>query len=119
MKTCVLPFKRRNGFDWRMRLGAGWNGVRTRHSSSSRAGPLSRARSTIVGCAKNVNGQLRIVGSPSDCAPSEHAVQFAAPQAPNGPAAVTVDCAAGQSVNQALADTADATQVDITIKGTC
>ena len=82
-------------------------------------GALSSAPSTIVGCAKNVNGQLRIVGSPSDCAPSEHAVQFAAPQAPNGPAAVTVDCAAGQSVNQALADTADATQVDITIKGTC
>ena len=35
------------------------------------------------------------------------------------PATVTVDCVAGQSVQQALDANADATSVEITIKGTC
>lgn len=73
----------------------------------------------IVGCAKNDNGQLRIVDSAAQCLPSEHVVNLAAPQAPPGPAAVVVDCAAGQTVGQALADNATATSLDITIKGTC
>ena len=37
MKTCVLPFSRRNGFEWTIRSRSRWNGVRTRHSSSARA----------------------------------------------------------------------------------
>src|SRR5262245_19629790 len=39
MKTCVLPLRRRNGFEWRMRSRSCWNGVRSRHSSSSRRRP--------------------------------------------------------------------------------
>ena len=29
MKTCVLPFSRRNGFEWRIRSRSRWNGVRS------------------------------------------------------------------------------------------
>ena len=29
MKTCVLPFRRRNGFEWTIRSRSRWNGVRT------------------------------------------------------------------------------------------
>ena len=65
----------------------------------------------IVGCAKNANGQLRVVNDVSQCLPSEHAVTFAAPQPPPGPQAVLVDCAAGQTVGEALAQTANATSV--------
>ena len=32
MKTCVLPFSRRNGFEWTIRSRSRWNGVRTPHS---------------------------------------------------------------------------------------
>lgn len=71
----------------------------------------------IVGCAKNGEGQLRIVHVASDCRPSEHAVLFQAPLP--GPQTVLVDCAAGQTVTDALARTADAPQVQITIRGMC
>ena len=37
MKTCVLPFSRRNGFEWRMRSRSRWKGVRSRHSLLARA----------------------------------------------------------------------------------
>lgn len=72
----------------------------------------------ITACVKDQNGQLRVVSQGSDCLPSEHVVMLAAPQAA-GPANVTVDCAAGQTVSQALADYAGATSLDIGIKGTC
>src|SRR6266446_2870329 len=39
MKTCVLPFSRRNGFEWRIRSRSRWNGVRRRQSSSERSLP--------------------------------------------------------------------------------
>ena len=39
MKTCVFPFSRRNGFEWRMRSRSRWNGVRTPHGSSARSRP--------------------------------------------------------------------------------
>src|SRR5258708_7854850 len=74
---------------------------------------------TIVGCAKNQNGQLRIVSRPSQCLTSERAVSFAAPGPAPGPVSVAVDCAAGQTVQQAI-DTADPTQpLRVTITGTC
>jgi hypothetical protein len=74
---------------------------------------------TIVGCAKNENGQLRIVGDAAQCLSSEHAVSFAAPAAPAGPVAITVDCGAGGNLQQAI-DSSDATQpLTVTIQGTC
>jgi hypothetical protein len=79
----------------------------------------SGSDAVIVGCAKNDNGQLRLVNDPSQCLPSERAVAFQAPLSTPGPQSVVVDCAAGQTVTQALAQTADAPSVDITIKGTC
>lgn len=82
-------------------------------------GAIGGSPDAIIGCAKNVNGQLRIVGDASQCLASEHAVAFAAPQAPTGPQSVLVDCAAGQTVQQALADTMSASSVDIAVKGTC
>jgi hypothetical protein len=82
-------------------------------------GAIGGSPDAIVGCAKNVNGQLRIVNDASECLTSEHAVAFAAPQAPSGPQSVLVDCAAGQTVQQALEDTMSASSVDIAIKGTC
>src|SRR5262245_37392123 len=39
MKTCVFPFSRRKGFEWTIRSRSRWNGVRTRHGSSSRSRP--------------------------------------------------------------------------------
>jgi hypothetical protein len=74
---------------------------------------------TILGCVKNQNGQLRIVGDASQCLSSEHALSFAAPAAPPGPVSVTVDCGAGGNLQHAI-DTADVTQpLTVTIKGTC
>ena len=35
MKTCVLPFSRRNDFECTMRSRSRWNGVRSEHSSGS------------------------------------------------------------------------------------
>jgi hypothetical protein len=73
----------------------------------------------IVGCAKVQNGQLRIVGDASQCLPGENAVAFAAPAPPAGPTAVSVDCGAGQSVQQAI-DQADPNQpLTVNISGTC
>jgi hypothetical protein len=74
---------------------------------------------TIVGCAKKQNGQLRIVTNASQCLTSENTVSFAAPGPAPGPVAVAVDCGAGQTVQHAI-DTADATQpLTVTISGTC
>jgi hypothetical protein len=71
---------------------------------------------TIVGCASNKTGALRIVSNASQCLANEHEVDFAAP---NPPQSVTVNCGAGQSINQALSSTANAPAVTITVQGTC
>jgi hypothetical protein len=79
----------------------------------------SGAPHAIVGCAKNQNGQLRIVIDAAQCLASEHSVTFAAPQPPVGPTVLTVDCSAGQSLQQAI-NTADPVEpLSITVKGTC
>ena len=49
MKTCVLPFRRRNGFECRIRSRSRWNGVRTPHSSSGRARPRVSYERTASG----------------------------------------------------------------------
>src|SRR5919201_3904863 len=49
MKTCVLPFSRRKGFEWRMRSRSRWNGVRRRQSSSSRRRPRVSYERTASG----------------------------------------------------------------------
>lgn len=81
-------------------------------------GTIASGDGAIVACAKDLNGQLRVVDQPSDCLPSEHVVLLGAPQS-NGPASVVVDCGAGQTVTDALQQTAAATSVDITVRGTC
>jgi hypothetical protein len=73
----------------------------------------------IVGCAKNQNGDLRIVKDASQCRHGEHAVAFQAPLPSPAPQLVTVDCSAGQSVNKAIGDANPTEQLTITIKGTC
>jgi hypothetical protein len=79
----------------------------------------SASPSVIVGCAKNANGQLRVVGNPSECNPSEHSVAFAAPRPQPGPTFTNVDCGAGQSVQQAINE-ADPTQpLTVSITGIC
>ena len=73
----------------------------------------------IVGCAKNNNGQLRIVGDVSQCLPSEHPVAFQAPTPSSEPQSVLVDCAAGQSINAALASVPVSVPLTVNIQGTC
>lgn len=82
-------------------------------------GAIGSDGGAIVGCAKDQNGQLRVVSQASDCLPSEHVVLLGTPQGAPGPASVFVDCAAGQTIGDALQQTASATSVDITVKGTC
>lgn len=92
---------------------------------------------TITACVQNSNGNMRLIDPSSatkdlnSCRSDESQVVFnqkgqkgdTGPQGPPGsspgPASVTVDCAAGQSVQQALDANASATSIDITIKGTC
>ena len=58
MKTCVFPFRRRNGFEWTIRSRSRWNGVRTPHSSSSARVRASRtsarraARASVSSCSR-------------------------------------------------------------------
>src|SRR5262249_53312168 len=49
MKTWVLPFRRRNGFEWTMRSRSRWNGVRTEHSSSRSMRPRVSYERTASG----------------------------------------------------------------------
>jgi hypothetical protein len=72
----------------------------------------------IVGCAKDTNGQLRIVDDASQCLASEHSVAFQAPVA-HGPQNLLVDCTAGESINQAIENARQSEPVTIAIKGTC
>jgi hypothetical protein len=95
---------------------------------------------SITACVQQANGNVRLIDPSSakkdlnSCKNTEAEVTFnqkgqkgatgaRGPTGPQGmspgPASVTVDCSAGQSINQALTDTADATSVQITVKGTC
>ena len=69
MKTWVFPFSRRNGFEWRMRSRSRWNGVRSRHSSSSRSRPRVSYERTASGESASLLGladaRLEGVGDPS------------------------------------------------------
>src|SRR6266496_4754997 len=49
MKTWVLPFNRRNGFEWTIRSRSRWKGVRTPHSSSARGRPRVSYERTASG----------------------------------------------------------------------
>ena len=49
MNTCVLPFRRRNGFEWTIRSRSRWNGVRTGESSSGRSRPRVSYERTASG----------------------------------------------------------------------
>src|SRR5918998_2203132 len=49
MKTCVLPFSRRNGFECTIRSRSRWNGVRTRHSASGAERPRVSYERTASG----------------------------------------------------------------------
>jgi hypothetical protein len=73
----------------------------------------------VTACAKNANGQLRVVSDPSQCLSSEYALQLARAQPPSGPQYVTVDCGAGQSINQAIQQADPNQSLTITIQGTC
>jgi Right handed beta helix region len=71
---------------------------------------------TVVGCAHNGNGDLRVVAAASDCAPNEHVVTFAGPQAPQ---IATVDCGAGGSLNDAINSAILNLPLTVNVKGTC
>ena len=95
---------------------------------------------SITACVQDSNGNVRFVdrsstkSDRSSCRNGESRVVFnqkgqkgdtgpqgrpGPPGSSLGPATVTVDCTAGHSIQQALDDNADATSVEITIKGTC
>lgn len=77
------------------------------------------AAGVIVGCAKNGDGDLRIVGDAAQCGRREHEIEFQAPLPPREPQFVTVDCASGDKVNDALSRSDPTEPLTITIKGTC
>jgi hypothetical protein len=73
---------------------------------------------TYTACVDNTNGNTRIVADASACRTQEHAIQLqGAIQTP--PSNVTVNCAAGDTIANALQQTAAAPSVKITINGTC
>jgi hypothetical protein len=79
----------------------------------------SNADDAWVACVKNQNGQVRIVDEASHCLASEHSIALAKPTTPPGPQQVTVDCNAGESIQQAI-DQSDRSQpLTVTINGTC
>lgn len=74
---------------------------------------------SYTACVKTENGQLRIVSTSSQCRPSEYAIQLAQPAPTPSPQNVTVNCGAGQSIQQAI-DQANITEpLNITVVGTC
>lgn len=81
-------------------------------------GAITRTTGTaIVGCVKAGTGDLRIVADPAECRANESVRKFQPAQEPES---VTVDCAAGESIGQALAESvASSARLTITIKGTC
>src|SRR3989442_15967195 len=61
MKTCVLPFSRRNGLEWTMRSRSRWNGVRSGHGSSSRTRPrVSYERTASEESARSSCSRTRV-----------------------------------------------------------
>jgi len=73
----------------------------------------------VVGCAGKLLGELRIVSDPSKCTRLERVVYLQAPVAPQ-PTSFTVDCTAGQKVQDVLAQVAAETApVTISVKGMC
>lgn len=89
---------------------------------------------TITACVQNDNGRVRFIDSASSkknvqsCKSTETQVQFdqQGPQGPQGPPGVTpgpenvtVDCSAGDSLQQALDSHPEASSLNITIDGTC
>ena len=92
---------------------------------------------SITACVGTNSGNIRLIDPSSSrqelrsCRPDEQQIKLnvqgpkgdPGPPGPAGsepgPASVTVNCAAGQSINQALAMTSDAPSVTITIDGTC
>src|SRR5579872_1794452 len=92
---------------------------------------------TITACVQNSNGNVRFIDPTSatkdlsSCRSGESSVSFnqagqQGPQGPQGPpgsapgpAHVLVDCSAGQTVSQAIDQNANATSLQIAIKGTC
>ena len=75
--------------------------------------------SIIYGCYKKNNGQLRIVGDLSECNKSELPISWFS--AESGPSIVSVDCAQGQTITEALQQLVGVNNYPITIqvKGTC
>jgi hypothetical protein len=78
----------------------------------------------ISGCYSNRTGALRVIDAEAGmtCTSRETPIswnQQGPPAQPPGPQAITVDCAAGEKVSDALAQSANAPSVTITIKGTC
>ncbi|HJR44409.1 MAG TPA: right-handed parallel beta-helix repeat-containing protein [Actinomycetota bacterium] len=64
-------------------------------------------------------GTVRIIAADGTCRPNETALDWNAQGVLPEPASVLVDCAAGDTVGQALADTAFAPSVQITVLGSC
>ena len=81
-------------------------------------GAITRVTGTaIIGCVKAGTGELRIVDNATKCKPAERVLKLQPAQEPE---AVTVDCAAGEKVGQALTEAvASNARLTITIKGTC
>lgn len=81
----------------------------------------------ISGCYNNRTGALRVIDAEAGamCTTRETPISWnqqgppGPPGQPPGPQAITVDCGAGEKVMDALAQSANASSVTITIKGTC
>lgn len=75
------------------------------------------ANDPVVVCVNNANGEMRAVRDASACRTNESAIELARA---TGPQSVTVDCAAGEKVNDVLAASADnPSKLTITVRGTC
>jgi hypothetical protein len=70
----------------------------------------------LVACVADPRGTMRAVDDASECGNNEIAVKL---QRFLEPQSVTVDCAAGETVGDALLATASAPRVTISVEGTC
>lgn len=82
-------------------------------------GPVEQE--VIHACVTSEAGTVRIVSADATCRPNERPLDWNAqgPAGGGGHEDVLVDCGSGQSVNEALEQTASAASVNITIRGTC